>query len=50
MSNIQRHSLISNKGKKGGWKSVLTVAQNERFDQWIAEGMKGMDDLQIQYE
>ena len=37
-------------GKSGGWKSEMTVEQNELLDKWIHKEMKGMEDLDIIYE
>ena len=35
-------------GKSGGWRSEITVEQNDMLDQWIEAEMKGMEDLELQ--
>ncbi|KAF6021207.1 SULT6B1 [Bugula neritina] len=36
-------------GKSGGWRSQLTVEQNEVMDEWINTELKGMEDLEFKY-
>ena len=35
-------------GKSGGWRSDVTVEQNDMLDQWIQSEMRGMEDLKFQ--
>jgi len=37
-------------GKVGGWKKYFTVEQNEMFDKFHAERMKGYEDIPFQFE
>jgi len=36
-------------GKSGGWRSQLTVEQNDVMDEWINTELDGMDDLKLKY-
>ncbi|XP_067929955.1 amine sulfotransferase-like [Watersipora subatra] len=41
---------VYRKGKTGGWKSDLTVEQNEMLDEWIQREMEGLEELPMHYE
>ena len=38
------------KGQIGDWKNHFKVAEDERFDAYMAEKMKGMEDLKFTFE
>jgi len=41
--------LAGSAGKSGGWRSQLTVEQNDVMDEWINTELKGMEDLEFKY-
>ncbi|XP_067929690.1 amine sulfotransferase-like [Watersipora subatra] len=44
------HNPIYRRGKSGGWKSDLTVDQNEMMDEWIQQEMEGLEGVKIAYD
>ncbi|KAF6024647.1 SULT6B1 [Bugula neritina] len=46
---VGRGHAVYRSGKSGGWRSQLTVEQNDVMDEWINTELDGMDDLKLKY-